>query len=255
MYTNSILGTAVDERHVWYVQQQRALAEAREQGEYHVEGCACGQEDAVVHDSQNGDRLVPIKEFDVSSIGAFLANDECCERCAQVVAERLNLDWDWYVEAPENGGSTSALDEPDWVAQHYHENGVEEVRSQWYDEAEDEDSQALQKALNAALGRVNVNSYGKPMHAFLQGRDGALCGERLEAIEWDGDEEQGTWPASEGWDTLGELLDQWLPGGNSMYCTECAKGLAEQTDTLRGFQEDALERFAAGHQRAQEGTQ
>ena len=321
MYTNSLLGTAYDERHVWRPAAQQRLEQAKHDGAYADVPCECGEVSAIFEpgdEQQYSLLLVPVQAYDVGTLLEFMVHDDTCDECNSEVRDLLGWEQDWLEQVHE-GAFTLAdtqeeLEEPEQAQKRYHQQQAGEMYDERYservDEGEvpakhleqttlalgeqhrirrldtgdiveatvvqsdhperlddgdtvycvveysDEDQAALTEALDAALNRCRINSYGKPMHALLRGRDSSVCGVPLDGMadpgEVDDGETQGTWPASEGWDSLGGLLDDWLEGGNSMYCTECAKGLAEQTDTLRGFSEDALLRFARGHERAKE---
>lgn len=253
MYTNALLGSGEEQRHIWYVRQQRALAEAREAGEQHAEGSLCGERMAVVNPPAS-DRLVPIREYNVDTLAEFLANSSVCAECQATVVEDTGFDWDDY-EGDFTANDAWHLEPPDWVADEYHEDGVEQVRDEWYDQPPAAEDQDLQAALNAALGRVRINSYGSPMHLFKRGEGRiSFCGTGLDDIplpENTTPDQQGLFAAGENYEMLGALLDDWLPEGNDAYCTECAHLLAEQTETLRGLTKDALEKYAQQHRERQ----
>ena len=264
MYTNSLLGTAYDVRHVWRPAAQERLEQAKHDGVYAEVPSECGEVSAIFEpgdEQQYALLLVPVREYDVPCLPAFLHHDATCQACGQAALDLVGLadpetEERLYEGAYSLKDTSRDLEEPEQAVQRYHQQETAEVRRQWYDEAEDEDSQALQEALNAALGRCRINSYGSPMHVFLRGQgEPAVCGERLAEVPLPDSTDpgqQGLFDARNNYDTLGGLLEDWLPDGNDAYCTECAKGLAEQTDTLRGFTEDALLRYARGHERASE---
>lgn len=114
MYTNALHG-ARGERHVWYVEQQRALARAREQGVEAALASACTREHVYVLNAHTGDSLVPIRDLGVGSLAEFLARGDTCEACAEAVVERTGMDWDDYDGAFTFGETHEALGDPAWV--------------------------------------------------------------------------------------------------------------------------------------------
>jgi len=253
MYTSALLGTAVDERHIWYARQQQRLEAAEEQDVDADVPALCGEATAVHEGGQPEQQplvLVPIRAYNVSTLAEFLANGRVCETCQATVVEDTGFDWDDY-EGEFTVNDACHLEPPDWVTDTFHVDGVGQVRDQWYEQAPTADDQNLQEALNAAVGRVQINKHGTPMHLFKRG-DGriSLCGTGLDDIPVEASTipvRQGLFPADDNYDTLGALLDDWLPERNAPFCTECALLLAEETDVLSGLTRDALEKYARQH--------
>lgn len=313
MYTNSLLGTAYDERHVWRPAAQERLEQAKHDGVYADVPCECGEVSAVFEpgdDQQHSLLLLHVREYEVGSLAEFLAHPDTCGRCVAKTENLLGIGA--QVDEVREGfpANDSGLEEPERAHTRHHQQRAGEMYDERYSglsedlvpakhleqstlalgeqhrvrrqdtgevveatvvdsdqpevlddgetlyqvvaysgEGQDALQEAAQQAQDAALSRLSINSYGKPMHLFVRGRgETAACGQALDGIEIPNNidpEQQDTFRASEDFDTLEDVLDVFETPGDAMYCQECAAEVRQQAETVLDMGKDALREWQA----------
>ena len=82
------------------------------------------------------------------------------------------------------------------------------------------------------LHRYQINSWTQPMHVFVDQSDEALCGITLEEANNQNDEHDyaaTSFPASNNFVSLAEMLEAGEEDDGSLYCPECWDELASET--------------------------
>ena len=158
LYTNALMGTAMDERHTWTHAGQQRLEGAQERDEFEQVFAHCGSTSAI-HEAgqpeQHALRLVPVRDLGVETLADFLVHPGTCEVCARTVAQNLGLGW-----PPEQAGvEVEDISDPEYVAKEQHEQAAAAMYDERYgltDEERDEFEQEYGQG-PAAPGAVHPN--------------------------------------------------------------------------------------------------
>jgi hypothetical protein len=126
MYTNALLGTTMDKRHVWRPAAKEGLDAALEADEYAALACECGQQEAMQKPDSEGQqhlRLVPVRDLNVETLADFLVHPGTSEPCARCACSTLGLEWPperASVKVEEMHPGHWTLDDPEYVAKEQH---------------------------------------------------------------------------------------------------------------------------------------
>lgn len=131
MYTNALMGTAMDEWHVWRPAAKEGLDAALEADEYAALACECGEQEAIHEPDSEGQqhlRLVPVRDLGVETLADFLVHPGTYEPCARCACSTLGLEW-----PPEQAGvEVEDIEDPEYVAKELHEQQAGEMYDERY---------------------------------------------------------------------------------------------------------------------------
>lgn len=231
MYTNALMGTALDRRHVWRPAAKDGLERALEQDEYAALACECGEQEAIHEPDSEGQqhlRLVAVRDLGVETLADFLVHPGTSEQCARCAASTLGMEW-----PPEQAGvEVEDVEDPEYVAKEVHEQRAARMYEERYG---DRDAVALED------GEV-----GDEIQALVEGKYTEVLvvrgeGENRTMAVYDGSDSYTCHPHEGGGSTdwFGRITDD-LPSHPNARCST-----VPQQDERTSDAADAL-RYAQG---------
>ena len=232
MYTNALMGTALDRRHVWKPAAKDGLERALAQDEYAALACECGEQQAIHEPDSEGQqhlRLVPVRDLGVETLADFLVHPGTSEQCARCAASTLGMEW-----PPEQAGvEVEDVEDPEYVAKEVHEQRAARMYEERYGDRDavaledgevGDEIQALVEGKYTEVLVVRGEGENRTM-AVYDGSDSYTCHphEDVGSHEWVGPQDERTSDAADA-----------LRYANGQYATFVEYGRSDGSDGAAG---------------------